>query len=1152
MKSKLFRKLVTGLLISTLVLMSFGTLAFAEDEDPDETQLLPPMEEVELPVTDAYAFTDFQSQAVLLAEAEAFPETYDMRELGYITPVKLQNPFGSCWAFAAIAAAESSILSSGLAAEDGLDASTLNLSERHLSVFTRTSIKDTKSSQYGEGYKDRGISASERLNQGGNPFMASNIFATGVGPVLETEDPDLEYHGRNGNIDYRYFDGAMQAFCFSADDDWDIPYEKRNAQSYTLKESYVLPSPVEVIDPGMGREYWEYSYNEAATAAIKKQLLAGRAVEIGFLADQASPNQDEIEPQLLSKNWAHYGEYMRFANHAVTIVGWDDNYPKENYIEGNQPPENGAWLVKNSWGTGEAEFPDRAEGSWGLLQGQDKAPYEATSDIHTGYFWLSYYDHSISTPEAIEFERADENLVMDAYDYMGANYLNATEYEEERKMANTFYVASSEKVTKISFQTTHPNTTVKWQVYLLDYKDSNPDGGILKAEGEATYEFGGFHKVDLGEDSFPVFRGQCYSIVITEILPDERYTVNIPVHSYREYTGIVNEYESWIFMDGDWFDLVDEDLQQMLSVDPSSPEPLPGEDTMHAVDNFSIKGYAIPLKSDIAFTLSGTSVLSFVNKHDSATIKLRATNYGTAESFQDTGNWTIQWGVVEEANKFDFMKDLVTVTPSADGFSAKIATRKEEGVCVEGTSFVYADVYAEDGEHLGTAFIDVATRRAMMEVVNLKNETEEYAYTGAEIRPEVLVYSVGSPGILLTEGDDYTLSYEDNIQCGVAKITATAVGDVVEDEVFTYFPIRPAQAEIESVTAGKGSMTVKVKDQSESGLDGYQIQYRIQGDSEWQSVLIDAETTEAVIKDLEAEEQYEVQVSGYIYVSDEYGWFIDEGYYYGRASEMLVSDAILPAEESVTDIVQISGKWWYTVNGKIDTTFTGLASNKYGWWYVEKGQVKFDHNGFVDNEYGWWYVEKSQVTFKKNDVIQGTANNEAGIQGETGWWLVRESKVVKESTIAQNQYGWWKIDEGKVNFDYSGISNNEHGWWYLKDGKVDFAYIGFADNEYGWWYLENGQVKFNKNDILQGIANNEAGYEGEDGWWLVKESKVVKETTVAQNKYGWWRVDEGKVDFTFTGLAENQYGIWYLEDGKVDFTYNGIYDGYVIVDGKAH
>ena len=68
----------------------------------------------------------------------------------------------------------------------------------------------------------------------------------------------------------------------------------------------------------------------------------------------------------------------------------------------------------------------------------------------------------------------------------------------------------------------------------------------------------------------------------------------------------------------------------------------------------------------------------------------------------------------------------------------------------------------------------------------------------------------------------------------------------------------------------------------------------------------------------------------------------------------------------------------------------------------------------------------------------------------------------------------------------------------------------------------------------------------------MKESKVVKETTVAQNKYGWWRVDEGKVDFTFTGLAENQYGIWYLEDGKVDFTYNGIYDGYVIVDGKAH
>lgn len=81
--------------------------------------------------------------------SDSLSASFDMRDKGWVTPVKLQNPWGTCWAFGAIAATESSILSSTgrTYADTGLD-----LSEHHLSWFAVHHITDAEDpAQAGEG-----------------------------------------------------------------------------------------------------------------------------------------------------------------------------------------------------------------------------------------------------------------------------------------------------------------------------------------------------------------------------------------------------------------------------------------------------------------------------------------------------------------------------------------------------------------------------------------------------------------------------------------------------------------------------------------------------------------------------------------------------------------------------------------------------------------------------------------------------------------------------------------------------------------------------------------------------------------------------------------------------------------------------------------
>lgn len=820
-----------------------------------------------------YDFVDEDARMELLEDAQSFPDVFDLRDVDgrcYVTSVKLQNPFGTCWGFSAVSAAESSILSSLL--KDDPDAyKKLDLSEKQLAYFSHKYIDDPENSQNGEGmYNNSENYTMFDIYGGGTPFLAASTFSQGIGPVNESRDDIFIYKGDNGFTEQSFIDGEFKNFSYSMYDNWVIPEEYRFNQDYILSESYSLPSPANKDASN------NYTYNEAGTAAIKEQLADNnRAVTIGFCADVSSPNQTQGEDgiYLSTKNWAHYTwNASEKPNHAVTIIGWDDAYPKENFVEGHQPPGNGAWLVKNSWGSGEEAFPNYGIGNWGLKQGQDKAPYQPVSDINTGYFWISYYDTSIAMAEAMAFDEYKEtsSYYLDEYDLMQVSDMNTSTSDSITRMANVFKAEGCERLKAVSFQTTTPGTKVTCDIYLLESSYESPEDGLNVAHLEPeAYEYGGFHKLYL-DTPVLIQKGQAYSIVVEELLPDGKYCVTAPISYgkdsavsklYGNYqVGIVNEGESLIWMDDKWQDYSDRDVQLKASGVSTIMDPY----WKYQFDNFPIKGFS-NIEDNISMLVADPGKIYLYTGYDKTKVTLRF----AGDAAKLMGNPSISWSLDKGG------EELVDMVVSSGKNSASITAKKAGKTRI---------ILTVDG--VGTSVIPVYVGYLCPKIVILGSKTEEY--TGAPIETSVVVSS--SAETMLTEHTDYEKEFVNNIKCGAAALKVTGINEAVNQDdpspIFGYFAIVPQAGEIKSITAADYSADIYVADQKESGITGYRAAWREKGTEEWNIQTFSPDSADLKITGLNPEKEYEVKTCAYTDMPQEAQDYGLEAYYEGGYSDI--------------------------------------------------------------------------------------------------------------------------------------------------------------------------------------------------------------------------------------------------------------------------
>ncbi|WP_292731516.1 lectin like domain-containing protein [Methanoculleus sp.] len=389
-----------------------------------------------------------QSAPAVFSVQDTLPAVYDLRSQGRVSGVKNQGPYGTCWAFAALASLESTgVPTFGIR----------DYSEKHMVNL--------------DGF-------DYAVNDGGDNLMAIAYLAGWTGPVNEEDDP--------------------------YPDVWDD-----ESPTGLMPEAHVQNV---LILPDLTGE------NEAAM--LKQAVMEHGAAFIDMYLSERHPYYNATTA-------SYYYNGTLEADHAVTVVGWNDTYDRNLFA--SVPPEDGAWIIKNSWDT---DFGDE------------------------GYFYLSYCDSTVGVWGMNTVFTAEDTGNYDAvYQHDPLGWVNSIGTGSETGwFAAVFTADTDEDLRAVSLYAAQYDSPYELYIYL------DPADGPINTSGPVAIQTGtiggaGYRTIPL-ENPVALSTGQTFSVVMKLTTPDHIYPIPVeyPIRNHSS-KATAQPGEGYVRLGGVWVDL---------------------------------------------------------------------------------------------------------------------------------------------------------------------------------------------------------------------------------------------------------------------------------------------------------------------------------------------------------------------------------------------------------------------------------------------------------------------------------------------------------------------------------------------------------------------------------------------------------------------